>query len=193
MKKDAMNERFEAFPSSDAWGKMYAKFFKDLMLKLNHIYCRCQADREDAIEQAFDKLMNRKKPEAYGGKMPDSEKGWFWALYWQARSYLSHMKEHADVHAKYVKSIFEESHGRGGGVESAALWAALDFLRKEHGVSRRNLEVYIDAALRRISSKNLEKKYGITESNVNVIKFRIGKLLAKYGKKYYQVALKRVA
>ncbi len=40
--------------------------------------------------------------------MPKTENGWFWALYWRAKSYLSHMREHGVVHAKYVEEMARE-------------------------------------------------------------------------------------
>jgi hypothetical protein len=80
------------FPQATFGANYILKFRKQLMAKLSSYYCL--ADREDAVESAFDKLMNKKDKEAYGDKMPKTEKDWFWALYWQAKSYLSHMREH---------------------------------------------------------------------------------------------------
>ena len=60
------------------------------------------------MESAFDKLMKKKDREACGDKMPKTENGWFWALYWRAKSYLSHMREHGVVHAKYVEEMARE-------------------------------------------------------------------------------------
>ena len=94
------------FPTCNVWGELYSKFRKQLMAKLSSYYCL--ADREDAVESAFDKLMNKKDKDAYGDKMPKTENGWFWALYWQARAYLSHMREHGDVHARYVEEMAKE-------------------------------------------------------------------------------------
>ena len=94
------------FPSRNLWGEFYSRFRKSLLAKLSSYYCL--ADREDAVEFAFDKLMNKKDKNAYGDKMPKTENGWFWALYWQAKSYLSHMREHGVVHAKYVEEMAKE-------------------------------------------------------------------------------------
>lgn len=198
--KNYSNENID-FPTSNVWGELYSKFRKQLMAKLSSYYCL--ADREDAVESAFDKLMNKKDKEAYGDKMPKTENDWFWALYWQARAYLSHMREHGVVHAKYVEEMAKElesvfAPGYFGGfldneVYSKALALALDSFRKDQDISRRNLQIYISATAEKVPAKVLAAKFKISEENVYVIKFRVGKLLSKYGKKYFQAALKKAA
>ena len=198
--KNYSNENID-FPTSNVWGELYSKFRKQLMAKLSSYYCL--ADREDAVESAFYKLMNKKDKEAYGDKMPKSENGWFWALYWQAKSYLSHMREHGVVHTKYVEEIAKElenvfAPGYFGDfldneVYSKALALALDSFRKDQDISRRNLQIYISATAEKVPAKVLAAKFKISEDNVYVIKFRVGKLLEKHGKKYFQAALKKAA
>ena len=51
------------FPDSAAFGAMHEKFFEPLVNSLNHAYSF--ADREDAVEEAFYKLMFKKDREAY--------------------------------------------------------------------------------------------------------------------------------
>ena len=198
--KNYSNENID-FPTSNVWGELYSKFRKQLMAKLSSYYCL--ADREDAVESAFDKLMNKKDKEAYGDKMPKTEKDWFWALYWQAKSYLSHMREHGVVHAKYVEEMAKElesvfAPGYFGGfldneVYSKALALALDSFRKDQDISRRNLQIYISATAEKVPAKVLAAKFKISEENVYVIKFRVGKLLEKHGKKYFKAALNKAA
>lgn len=195
------NKIISSFPSCSVWEEYYRKFRGALVGKLNSAYCL--ADREDAVEEAFNKLMNRKDPEAYGDKMPDTESKWFWALYWQARSFLSHQNERFQRHAKYVEEMAKELEGdfapgfqglaMDNDVRAYALVKALDAFRKDHDVSRRNFEVYIASALKKLSSKAIAEKYGISENNVYVIKFRVGKLLRKYGKLYFNDALKKAS
>jgi hypothetical protein len=187
------------FPTCNVWGELYSKFRKQLMAKLSSYYCL--ADHEDAVESAFDKLMNKKGKEAYGDKMPKTEEGWFWALYWQSKSYLSHMREHGVVHARYVEEMAKELEnvfdpGYAGEflddeVYSKALSSALDSFRKDRDISCRNLQIYISATAEKISAKVLAAKFKISEENVYVIKFRVGKLLEKHGKKYFQAAMKK--
>ena len=196
--KNYSNENID-FPTSNVWGELYSKFRKQLMAKLSSYYCF--ADREDAVESAFDKLMNKKDKEAYGDKMPKTEEGWFWALYWQSKSYLSHMREHGVVHARYVEEMAKELEnvfdpGYAGEfldeeVYSKALSSALDSFRKDQDISCRNLQIYISATAEKISAKVLAAKFKISEENVYVIRFRVGKLLEKHGKKYFQAAMKK--
>ena len=94
------------FPSRSVWGEYYSKFRGHLLASLSSYYCL--ADREDAVEYAFDKLMNKRAKEAYNN-MPETESAWFSTLYWQAKSYLSHMKEHGIVHARYVEKCLKNS------------------------------------------------------------------------------------
>ena len=201
MKVDGMNDCIDIFPSRDMWGKIYEKYHAKIVSSLNSRYCL--ADREDAVENAFDKLMNKKDPAAYGGKMPASAEAWVKALYWQARSFLSHMNEHSQIYAKYIEKIAKELEeafvpGIQGSfldaeVYSHALPLALEIFRKDQDVSRRNLAVYVGIVMDKIPAKDIATKFGITENNVYAIKFRVGKLLAKYGKSYFQTALKKVA
>lgn len=201
MKVDKMNDGIEIFPSRDTWGRIYDKYHARIVARLSSWYCL--ADREDAVEEAFDKLMNRKDPEAYGGKMPATAEAWCDALYWQARSFLSHMKEHSQIHAKHVEKLAKELEeafvpGNQGAfldadVYSRALSLALDSLRKDQDISRRNLEIYVGIAANGIPGRELAKKFNISEENVYTIKCRVAKLIEKYGKDYFQAALKKVA
>ena len=201
MKVDGMNDCIDIFPSRDTWGKIYEKYHAKIVSSLNSRYCL--ADREDAVENAFDKLMNKKDPAAYGGKMPASAEGWFKALYWQARSFLSHMNERSQIHAKHIEKIAKELEeafvpGIQGAfldaeVYSRALPLALEIFRKDQDISRRDLEIYVDFAAKRIPAKIVAKEYKVSAINVNTIKFRVGHLLEKYGRKCFQAALKKVA
>ena len=98
MKLDAVT--VVPFPDSAAFGVMHEKFFETLVNSLNHAYSF--ADREDAVEEAFYKLMFKKDRDAYE-KEPETEKDWFYALRWQARAALSHRRENAECHARYVE------------------------------------------------------------------------------------------
>jgi hypothetical protein len=187
------------FPACNVWGEYYSKFRKSILAKLNSHYCL--ADREDAVEHAFYKLMNKKDIAAYGDKMPKTENGWFWALYWQAKAYLSHMKEHGIVHAKYVEEMAKELENVfvpgyvGGlldnGVYSDALALAFTNLMKDHDLRKRDFSVFIATAIYRKSARSVAKDYCLTENNVYQIKFRMARILEKYGRKYFTEALER--
>ena len=70
---------------------------------------------------------------------------------------------------------------------------ALGSFRKGQDVSCRNLKIYLSSVCKKIPAKVIAEKFKISEDNVYVIKFRVGKILEKHGKKYFQAALKKAA
>ena len=186
-----------AFPDRETWGKFYEKFCPQLVNSLNHKYS--YADREDAVEEAFYKLMHLKDREAYGENNPDTEAKWFNALYWQARSKLSHMRERFERHAEYVEKAAEELSGAfafgfqgmamDSELKSRALVCTLEMFREEQDVSRRDLAVYI-RRMHGESAKAVASRYGITSNNVDQIKYRMGILLRKHGPRCFERALR---
>ena len=187
------------FPDSTVWAAMHVKFFRSLVSSLNHAYCL--ADREDAVEEAFHKLMHKKDADAYGEKMPETGKAWFWALHWQARAYLSHLKEKIETHAKYVERIAKELEnafacGHQGEemdaeVRCRALVRALETLKAEQDIPRRNLEIFVSRMMGGVPSKMVAKKYGTTANNVDQITWRVGRLVRKHGPRHFEAALRR--
>ena len=188
------------FPNKSVWAVLYPKFYKLLVEKVR-CYGITAADAEDAVAEAFHKLMYKKDPDAYGEKMPQTEKEWFWALYWQARAYLSHLRDHAGVHAKYVECISREldsvfACGHQGEemdeeVRSRALARALETLKAEQDISRRNLEVFILRTKGGLSSKEVAANFGTTANNVDQIVYRVRKIVRKYGPRHFEAALRR--
>ena len=184
-----------------AWAELYEKFRTRLINGLNGNYCF--ADREDAVEFAFDKLMHRKDVTAYGDKYPQTEKDWLSHLHWQARSFLSHIKSRCDLHAKYVETMSKELEDafipglQGIALDSKtraeALVKALEIFKAEQDISRRDLNVFVLRERLQMPSKEIAARYNLTVENVDVIKHRIGKLLRKYGRDCYLRALRRAA
>ncbi len=185
------------FPDSKTWAELYAKHRDNLVACLNHAYCL--ADREDAVEEAFHKLMYKKDALAYGEKLPRTEKDWFNNLRWQARSALSHMKERSERHAKYVERAAEELENEfvtptqalaiDGNLREMAVVRALDMLREEQDLSRRDIAVYMHR-ISGESSKKVAQVFGIKPNNVDQIKYRVSALLKKYGRCCFRRALK---
>lgn len=184
------------FPDFDAWGALYKKFRAVLVDKLNH--CYSLEDREDAVEHAFEKMMHKKFCDSCGEKISKTESGWFYSLKWQARSYLSHLKERGDVHARYIDFAVREC-GDGSvparqgyflDNESRRSALALGFekFRQEQGVSRRNLEIYL-SLFNEESIDSLAEKYNMTKDNIYVVKHRIGRLLNNYANRYFKRAV----
>ncbi len=178
-----------AYPDVAAWAAYYAKFWDALVDSLSPFYCR--ADREDAVSEAFRKLMGRESGEAYGDRLPKTESDWFWALHWQSRSFLSRIKARSERHAKYVERTASELAGafaradQGAALDESvcrrALERALELFRLEQGISARNLEIYLRLSFYGEKAKSLAARYKVTENNVYQIKFRVEKLLRKHG------------
>ena len=184
-----------------AWAELYTKFCSKLVNGLSSHYCL--ADREDAVEFAFDKLMHRKDAAAYGEKYPQCEADWLSHLHWQARSYLAHLRDRTERHAKYIEFLSKELESafvpglQGFALDSeicsTALTIALEIFKKEQDVSRRDLKVYV-CRMHGIPSKKIaENIRGVTANNVDQIKYRVGLLLAKHGPDCYARALRRAA
>lgn len=184
------------FPSLSTWDRLYRKLAGPLAGSLNHGYCL--ADREDAVEAAFQKCMWVKDPASYD-KLPQTESAWFHELRWQARSYLSHMREHAGVVAKYaesmaeeLKDVFAEGHqGEGLDAETIrrALVRALKTLRREQDVSRRDLGIYLALEMQGDCAKDVAKRYGLKENNVYQIFHRTRNVVMVYGPDCFRRAL----
>ena len=187
------------FPDTLVWGEYYEKFCKPLVASLDNRYIL--ADREDAVEEAFHKLIHKKDRDAYGDNMPRTEKDWFYALRWQARSYLSHMKDRSKLHARYVEEASKELadmfmdgyHGEDGDAEvhSRALALALEILRAEQDISRRDLSIYLALQMRGENAKVVGVSHGVSSNNATVIKFRIGRILRKHGPRCFERALQK--
>ena len=187
------------FPTSDVWGTFYTKFRKTIINMLNGGYCL--ADREDAVEASFHKLMHKKDIAAYGENMPQTESDWFWSLYWQARAYLSHLSDRAEVHAKYVErtaKALEDAFACGHQGEALdreiigrALVRALETLKAEQDISRRNLEIYIRRKEYDMPAKEVAATYNIKANNVDQIVSRVKALVEKHGPRHFAAALRR--
>ena len=167
------------FPDSAAWAAFYEKFFGPLVNSLNHAYGL--ADRQDAVEEAFYKLMFKKDRDAYK-KEPGTESDWFHALRWQARAELSHRRERDERHAKYVEEAAKAL---------ADVFACGHQGADERDISRRDLDIYTGIETGEVSGRELATRYHTTSDNVYVIKYRVGRLLRKYGPRCFERALKK--
>ena len=188
-----------SYPTSSKWADYYGKFHRSLVNSLNGRYCA--ADREDAVEEAFHKLMHKKDVAAYGEKMPQTESEWYWNLHWQARSFLSRITERVERHSRYVEEMSKALDGifacghqgeeMDADIRSRALVRALETFRKEQDVSRRDLDIYRRLQIAEESVEAVAEHHGITKNNVYQIKFRMGQLLRKYGSKCFEKALRK--
>ena len=185
------------FPSYEEWTILYRILRLPLVNSLSKGYS--YADREDAVEEAFHKLMHTKDIEAYGDSLPQTEADWFWQLRWQARSFLSHMKDRAKCHAKYVERASREIFGMIAAVQGLdldravyrnALAKALEIFCREQDISRRNICIYLRVALRNESAKSVGRLFNVTENHVYQINFRMRNLLRKHGSDCIRRALR---
>lgn len=185
------------FPSYEEWTILYRILRLPLVNSLSKGYS--YADREDAVEEAFHKLMHTKDIEAYGDKLPQTEADWFWQLRWQARSFLSHMKDRAKCHAKYVERASREIFGMIAAVQGLdldravyrnALAEALEIFCREQDISRRNICIHLRVALRNESAKSVGRLFNVTENHVYQINFRMRNLLRKHGSDCIRRALR---
>lgn len=193
MKIGKMPSRFDdsiaiGYPSRDGWAALYRRLQPALVNSLSKGYS--YADREDAVEEAFHKLMHKKDVEAYGDKLPQTEEAWFLQLRWQARSYLSHMNDHAKCHAKYIERASKEMFGMIAAVQGLdldravyrnALAKALEIFCREQDISLRNISIFMRVAIRNESAQSVGRLFNVTENHVYQIKFRIKNLLRKHG------------
>ena len=186
-----------SYPTPSKWADYYGRFRSSLVNSLNGRYCI--ADREDAVEEAFHKLMYKKDMAAYGEKVPQTEAEWYWNLHWQARSFLSRITERIERHSRYVEEMSKALAGifacghqgeeMDADIRARALVRALETFRKEQDVSRRDLAIYVGIETGVATGQELAKRYETTSNNVYVIKCRIGQLLRKYGPRYFERAL----
>ncbi|MBQ7188671.1 MAG: sigma-70 family RNA polymerase sigma factor [Kiritimatiellae bacterium] len=193
-------ETIVSYPNQSVWSDYYNRFRGPLlnMLRRNS---QSSADCEDAVEEAFHKLMHKKDYDSYGDKKPETESSWFWALYWQSRAYLSHLKSRCETHAKYVertaKELEEDFAGRYLGeaidsdIRTRSLMRALETLKAKQGVSPRDLEIYVNRKIHELPSKVVAEKYGITANNVDQVTWRVGCIVRKHGPRHFKAALRR--
>ena len=66
----------------------------------------------------------------------------------------------------------------------------METLRKEQDISRRDLDIYTGIETGEASGRELATRYHTTSDNVYVIKYRVGRLLRKYGPRCFERALK---
>jgi len=181
-----VNNGINGLPSREMWGNMYAEFRDKLVASLSRYYSL--QDREDAVEEAFHKLMYKKLAESYGNAMPSSAEEWYGNLRWQAKAWLSHQKGRLGVHAKYVDWLVKE-------IEDSVLpdtrtytltdedhrEAIVRCVRKalrDQDVSYRDVRIFMALAVGLHSTDEIAARYNIKPNHVYQIKFRVKNALA---------------
>ena len=179
------------YPNQEKWVEFYTKWATSLTkaLGLRH----CEMDREDAVVSAFAKLMAR-RPEDFPHH-PDTEKGWYNCILWQAKGALSHLHENKAIREKYHKLAMDERLREGTGVtrctidqnvRQTAAFETLFELCSNAGIKSKNVEAYCRCYLEGEDSKSVAKALGITANNLYAIRFRIERLLAAKGRELFR-------
>ena len=76
-------------------------------------------------------------------------------------------------------------------IRNRALTRALETLRAEQDISKRNLEIYVFRMKDGVPSKVVAEMYNVTANNVDQITWRVGRLVRKHGPRHFEHALKR--
>ena len=175
------------FPSVAKFGEFYARWNKSLVNALNGKFSL--ADREDAVQHAFMKLMFHKKAEDYK-HLPETERDWFGNFLWQARAYLSNLAKSKKVWEGYHKCAYNEGYLTSGSgkfctiddeVKTKSVWDTLYSLCKEANIRDELVEACVRWWINNESSDLVEKETGIKANHLYQIRFRIKKLLDEKG------------
>jgi len=186
------------FPTAETWSRFHQNWSELLIKRLGGGYDLM--DREDAVLAAFSKLMFRKGIEDYK-HIPATEKEWYGCLFWQAKSYLQHhceymttWKRHHQAAARERLIFMPRSNfcNIDGDVARAALFETLHEVCREVGMKDANVEAYIRWYLNGEDSACVAKDLGTTTGNLYVIRNRIEKALAKFGRAKFAKARARL-
>ena len=175
------------YPTQDTWGKFYQDWNKSLVEGLGNQHDLM--DRQDAVSDAFVKLMMRKDKGEYV-HVPETEREWYGCIKWQAKACLSHAYGSRTTREKHHKAAMVEwiantpvacSCNIDSEVRAAALYRTLREVCREAGMKKVNVEAYIRWYLNGENSADVALELGTTVQNLHVIRFRVEKLLREKG------------
>lgn len=133
------------FPTIAKFSEFYDRWSTSLVNALNGGFPR--ADREDAVQHAFVKVMFVKDSDGYK-RVPRTERDWYGCLLWQARSYLSHSTDSRKAWDGHHKRAYDEGYMTSGTgafctlddeVESKSAWETLYVICKEANMKDANV------------------------------------------------------
>lgn len=142
---------------------------------------------------AFTKLMARSYEDF--PHHPDTEKGWYNCILWQAKGVLSHLYESKTIREKHHKLAMEERLHEGvcinrctidGNIRERAAFETLFQLCSNAGIKSENVAAYCRCYLEGEDSKSVAKAFGITANNLYAIRFRIERLLSAKGRDLFR-------
>lgn len=185
--------------SNNSLTSFYTKNWEKLVNALNHYYS--QADREDAVQSVFVKVMSEfehKKPE---GILPETETELLYYIFNRARAHLSHMRvkrarrarieiENAEDLAYALGYVRSDDAARTAEY-SRALPLALDMAHKDGKVSKRDRKIFLAITTGKETVPSASRRYGVTEGNTYKIVCCVKKVLRddSHGPNYLARAL----
>lgn len=191
-------ETIIAFPTALQFGEFYNRWRESLVGALNWKYSR--ADREDAVQHAFIKLMFEKKSEDYA-RVPSTERDWYGNLLWQAKAYLSHLAGSRKIWDAHHKNAYRKgclTSGTGAyctiddEVRAQALWETLYALCKEDKMSEKLVDACIRWWLNDEASSDVERETGIKANYLYQLRYRISARLSQKGPKRFREIRRRI-
>ncbi len=195
--------KFDTSSSSDKFlVSFYTNNWQKLVNALNHYYS--QADREDAVESVFVKMVDELRQNGSDASFPKNGIQLFYYIFNRAKARLSNMKAKRARRVQIEMENFEDlAHAFGyfrsneaaiTSKYSRALALALKMARKARKVSLRDLEIFTKLMSGKGTVTSVSRSYGITESNTYRIVCCVKKTLRndKHGPNYLTRALDQI-
>ena len=180
----------------------YTKNWGKLVNSLNRYYP--EADREDAVESVFIKLVDELGQKGPVSSLPKTENQLFYYIFNRAKAHLSNMKAKHARRVQIEKENFEDLAQAFGYFRSneAALTAeysralrlALKMARRDRKVSLRDMVIFTELFSGKETVSSVSRRYGITEGNTYKIVCCVKKTLRNdtHGPNYLTRALDQI-
>lgn len=179
------------FPDLQVWGEFFVKWNQSIIDSLGAKYN--EMDRQDAVINAFLKLMYKKRPENYN-HIPETEAEWYGCVKWQARASLKHAMDSGKTRLDYHRKAFDQMLVEGTRNCVCNLdkrecdhlvFATLYELCEEAHMKKTNVDAYVEWYLKGGDSRTVARAFGANANNLYAIRFRVEKLLAQKGRRKY--------
>ena len=192
--------KFGTSSSSDKFlASFYTNNWRKLVNSLNHYYP--EADREDAVESVFVKMVDELGQNGSDGCFPKNGIQLFYYILNRAKARLSNMKAKRARRVRIEMENFDDlAHAFGyfrsneaaiTAKYSRALALALYMARKDRKVSLRDMVIFTELLSGKETVTSVSRRYGITEGNTYKIVCCVKKTLrnSKRGPSYLARAL----
>lgn len=194
MKKVILNATDKiAYPDKAKLDEFHVRFYDYLVAGLNKSFD--EEDRRDAVSAAFSKLISRKGPQDFKGKVPQTEAEWYWCLHWQAKAYLSHLMEKSERFARYQEEEIRsfkvgiQDAEQTGTLGSSGLSQELHEIFKTMccvcGVNPEHSRIFWDWWIEGEDIDIVAKRYDVKKNNIYQIKSKVSKVLKNQGPDFF--------